>query len=601
MDPRIIIKIFVLFWAQVCIAGSSYQIVEQLEDAPFGWMRGSKPSASDLIKFRLAVDSVDIAGFQQTVIDLSTPGHPSYGQHMSLDQVRQALQPSAKVSNRIISWLNSENISSDSIEIGGNWITFQTAVSQAERMLNAEFFYYKNNETDTKILRTLKYSVPSDIHPDIQLIEPTTRFGNLGSVRMSRQEQSAVPIPDNPGANCGTIITPNCLRSLYGVHDAEAVPDARNRLGIAGFLEEYAHHSDFFHFIQLYAPNQLGANFSVVYINGGENDENSTKNSVEANLDVQYSITMAYDVIATFYTTAGRGPLIPDGDQPNANQSSNEPYLEQLHYITALPDKDLPAILTMSYGESEQSVPKAYASAVCNLFAQLGARGVTVIFSSGDSGPGQSCQSNDGSYRVKFLPSWPASCPFVTSVGGTVGVNPERAIDLSGGGFSEYFQRPSYQDHMVESYFRKIGDQWRGLYNTGGRGIPDVAAQASSFSVRDHGTYLNVGGTRSVSLTDSMRTVIELTFISASAPVVAGILSQLNSVRLLHGKSRMGFINPWLYTVGRAGLTDIIEGGSAGCYRSPIHNAGWNATVGWDPATGLGTPDFQKLAQLALQ
>ena len=93
-------------------------------------------------------------------------------------------------------------------------------------------------------------------------------------------------------------------------------------------------------------------------------------------------------------------------------------------------------------------------------------------------------------------------------------------------------------------------------------------------------------------------------FNSASAPVFAGIVSQLNAVRLAEGKSRMGFLNPWLYTTGESGFTDIIIGGSRGCsggaHGISVPFASWNATTGWDPATGLGTPLFSKLAQLAI-
>lgn len=92
---------------------------------------------------------------------------------------------------------------------------------------------------------------------------------------------------------------------------------------------------------------------------------------------------------------------------------------------------------------------------------------------------------------------------------------------------------------------------------------------------------------------------------SASAPVFAGIISQLNAVRLAQGKPRMGFLNPWLYTTGASGMTDIVVGGSRGCYGGThgisVPFASWNATVGWDPVTGLGTPLFSKLAQLAIE
>ena len=65
-------------------------------------------------------------------------------------------------------------------------------------------------------------------------------------------------------------------------------------------------------------------------------------------------------------------------------QSSNEPYLDFFTYLLKLPDSELPQTLTTSYGEDEQSVPRAFAEKVCQMIGQLGARGVSVIFSSGE-------------------------------------------------------------------------------------------------------------------------------------------------------------------------------------------------------------------------
>jgi subtilase family serine protease len=62
-------------------------------------------------------------------------------------------------------------------------------------------------------------------------------------------------------------------------------------------------------------------------------------------------------------------------------------------------------------------VPLDYATEVCNLFAQLGARGSSIMFSSGDDGVGGgSCLTNDGTDTEHFQPNFPASCPFVTTV-----------------------------------------------------------------------------------------------------------------------------------------------------------------------------------------
>lgn len=99
---------------------------------------------------------------------------------------------------------------------------------------------------------------------------------------------------------------------------------------------------------------------------------------------------------------------------------------------------------------------------------------------------------------------------------------------------------------------------------------------------------------------------------SAAAPVVAGILALLNDARLRVGKSSLGFVNPLLYLIGSGALNDITGGGSVGCNgingqtQAPIPGAGivpyasWNATIGWDPVTGLGTPNFAKLLELVL-
>ncbi|KAJ6133237.1 hypothetical protein N7471_008452 [Penicillium samsonianum] len=576
----------VLCYIQLVFAvGSSYQLVEHLDKVPDGWSRVDRPLVSKLIKFRLAITQNNAGEFEQKVIELSTPGHASYGQHMKRDEVKQLLGPSPAISDKIIAWLRSENVPASSINLDGHWISFTVPISQAEQMMKTQFFYFNQQDQQSVIIRTLGYSVPRALHPYIQLIQPTTLFGNLVPQRSSIFEPKTAT-SEQLAAGCDTTITSDCLRNLYGIDNTTTRPEWRNRLGISGFLEQYARHADFDEFLRHYAQSHTDANFSVASINGGQDDQHSMSDSVEANLDVQYSIPLADEVLATFYSTGGRGPVIPEITHPDPTVSSNEPYLEQLHYLLNLPDEELPAVLSNSYGENEQSLPPSYLNATCSLFAQLGARGVSIIFGSGDAGPGSACVRNDGTNQTRFLPGYPASCPFVTSVGGTYGINPERAVSFSGGGFSEVFARPQYQDQAVKGYLRHLGRRWNGLYNATGRGYPDVSAQAANFIVRDHGEWISVGGT------------------SASTPVVAAVVSRLNSVRIAQGKPRMGFLNLWLYSHGQTGLKDIVLGSSSGCKRNPgdsrVRNASWDATVGWDPVTGLGTPLFPTLVKLAL-
>jgi tripeptidyl-peptidase-1 len=309
-------------------------------------------------------------------------------------------------------------------------------------------------------------------------------------------------------------------------------------------------------------------------------------------LDIDYTVPLTSPgTKVNFYSTPGRGLLIPDLDQPNPEDNQNEPYLDFFTYLTKLKDDELPQTLTTSYGEDEQSVPEQYSKTVCDLIGQLGARGVSVLFSSGDTGVGSACQTNDGKNTTRFLPTFPASCPYVTAVGGTHYVEPESAIYFSSGGFSDRFSRPKWQDKAVKGYLKILGNRWKGLYNPAGRGIPDIAAQGSRFRVIDKGLDISVGGT------------------SASAPTVASIVSLLNNARLSAGKRPLGFLNPLIYSEGFKGLNDITRGGSTGCTGRDIYSglptpfvpyASWNATKGWDPVTGYGTPDFEKLLKLVM-
>lgn len=92
---------------------------------------------------------------------------------------------------------------------------------------------------------------------------------------------------------------------------------------------------------------------------------------------------------------------------------------------------------------------------------------------------------------------------------------------------------------------------------------------------------------------------------SASSPMLAGIVALLNDERFRAGKGPLGFINPLIYEYGPAAFNDIVNGVSTGCgFQSGeppyLPRMMWNCTAGWDPVTGMGTPDFEKLKEIVL-
>ncbi|KAH8685898.1 putative Tripeptidyl-peptidase sed2 [Tricladium varicosporioides] len=586
---------------------STLRVFESLRESPQGWTKLEKPNPAKRLRLRIALQEPDHELFEKTLFAVSDPEHPSYGQHLKRHEVKALIKPRDDSTEAVISWLKGAGIQDADIENNGEWVNFYVSVSKAEEMLDTEFNYWRQEgaKSRSKEIRTLKYSVPLGVSSHIVMIQPTTRFGQLmaqgsHSFVMSHinadTQAKANPIPGlKVNETCKSVITPECLRSMYNVGDYRADSRSGSLLGVCGYLNQIAKYDAYEAFTDKYAPYAKNQNFSYVQIKGGMNDQLSNLDDTEANLDIQYAGAMGYKQKLRYYSTAGLGPLIPDLDQPTQDRNQNEPYMDFLDYILGLDDDDLPQTLTTSYGEDEQSLPDSYAKTVCNMFGQLGMRGVSVLFSSGDTGVGSACQTNDGKNTTRFLPIFPAACPYVTSVGATFNY-PEEAIFFSSGGFSDKWPRPSYQDAAIPTYLKTLGSQWNGLYNPKGRGFPDVAAQGSNFAVyhRDKSNQklevILVGGT------------------SASAPAFAGIVSLLNNARLQIGQRPLGFLNPWLYSRGKDGLNDVVLGGSKGCTGRDIYSglktplvpfASWNATKGWDPVTGLGTPDFAKLLEIS--
>lgn len=235
---------------------------------------------------------------------------------------------------------------------------------------------------------------------------------------------------------------------------------------------------------------------------------------------------MAFKTSVEYIPIAGENHnIIPDLDIPDPDQVSIEPYLDLTTHLLSLPDHELPQVVSISYGVNEQHVPFDYANTVCDHFGQLGLRGVSMITSAGNLGPGYSCLSNDGTNSTKFLPGFPQTCPYITAVGGTIDTTHEKAINYSGGGFSDYWKRPEWQETAIGAYLQEHGDEWKGYYNETGRAIPDVAMIADGHQIVNHDVVERTGGTRSVfpwlglqnpSFTDA---VLHRLFLGPSSPL----------------------------------------------------------------------------------
>lgn len=82
---------------------------------------------------------------------------------------------------------------------------------------------------------------------------------------------------------------------------------------------------------------------------------------------------------------------------------------------------------------------------------------------------------------------------------------------------------------------------------------------------------------------------------SCASPIFASVIALINDNLIEKGGKPLGFLNPFLYSTGAGALNDITSGSNPGC-----NTTGFPAETGWDPVTGLGTPDFQKLLSAAV-
>jgi len=297
--------------------------------------------------------------------------------------------------------------------------------------------------------------------------------------------------------------------------------------------------SSFFQNLGIPAPK-----ITAVSVDGATNsptgDPSGADGEVELDIELAGAIAPSAEIAAYF--------------APNTDQG----FIDAV--TTAVHDANLkPSIISISWGGPEDSWTEQSRNALNTACQDAATMGVTILAASGDSG------ASDGTSAPTV--DFPGASPYVVGCGGTkltisgTRVSAEVAWNelsanegATGGGVSEFFALPSYQDGA---------DVPKALNGFVGRGVPDVAGDAdpeTGYSVVVDGQQQVIGGT------------------SAVAPLWAGLLARINQSL---GKN-VGYVNPLLYASNAESTFRDITSGSNGEYA---------ATKGWDACTGLGSPN----------
>ncbi|KAE8354948.1 peptidase S8/S53 domain-containing protein [Aspergillus coremiiformis] len=604
------------------------------------WVKASRVSPSEQHVVRIGLTQTSMEEAHELLMDVSDPSSPNYARFYSADEVAAKFAPSAETVREVQNWLAEGGIAANRVAQTENrgWLVFRASSQEIESLFNTTYHQYHNLATGQKTIACEQYHVSESIQKHIDYVHPGINLGastaTITGIKQKRSRRSlprqAAPAEGTQGLNvtgCDRAITPDCIRALYKIPIARAPAHPNNSLGIFEQGDVYAQ-EDLDLFFKTYAKNiPPGTHPIPAMINGAKAPISQESAGPESNLDFELAYPIVYPQTTTLYQTddvnwaanssAGLFNTFLDAIDGSYckycsnGQCGNDPFLDPI-YPDHSPDGydgqlmcgvfKPTNVISVSYGKQENDLPVNYQRRQCQEYLKLGLQGVSILFASGDAGVagpfGNSCLGNG----TVFSPAFPNSCPYVTNVGATTVLPGHSVTDpegtpndyglfstySSGGGFSNIYPIPDYQADAVATYFKdhnppypyyEGGDNLGkngGLYNRLGRGYPDVAANGENIAVYRWGTAGLSAGT------------------SASTPIFAAIINRIIDERLAVGKGPVGFINPVLYK-NPSVLNDITNGINPGCGTD-----GFSTASGWDPVTGLGTPNYPKMLDLWL-
>jgi len=465
---------------------------------------------------------------------VSDPDHPSFRQYLSNAEIVELVKPKSSAITEVRSWA-LEVCPQAVLEASqfGDFLKLTSHVDCLERLLSQNFHHYTHPKSQRIIIGGTKtFEIPARLNPFVRYVFGLVEFFPI----VKRKQYEKTP---------GDEITPPIIREYYNVHD-KVNGESKSSQGIAAFEDAEFKQTDLELFLKTY--NLTSLTIDIL----GPNDGGYFG---EATLDTQYILATGEN-IKTWFLSQEQFDLL-SWSQMVMNMTSP------------------PSVLSISWGSGESGFILDHMQAANAEFMKMGLKGISILTASGDDGTGK-----QGMFRCShFDTNWPASSPYLTTVGGTYSSSgSEIGWSDSGGGFSSIFAQPSYQKEAVSTYLSTARLPSSNLFNSSGRALPDISTFATNFRVYSS-AWSDISGT------------------SAASPTLAGMIASINEALLSNGQAVAGFLNPALYKHAESIVGfDVVDGNNkhSGC------PAGFPCVKGWDAVTGMGTPNFQKLKQVLL-
>lgn len=552
------------------------------------WVRGAEAAADERVTFRLYLKQENLDVLNREFEQRSNPQHPNYGHWMSIDEIRDIVSAPKKTRALVVEFLRFHGV--EVVVDSGDVIKCTSSVRAASAAFDTLFVEFTHSAKNTRILRQVgSYSLPLRVAEHVEFVSGLSAFPAPPSDKSHFREVS-------PDDNQNGKVVPYVINELYGIpQEGNVALNANSSICLAEFQNDRSFAaSDLTYFDQQNALPQITVSKIVGPYQPSVPD-------AEATLDVQYGSSIAINASVWYWTVDGW----------------------MLEFAQDFFETDpVPFVVSMSWGWPEDAqcqitscgglTSQQYVERTNVEWQKIGLRGVTLLASSGDQGaPGDSnpfCTSATEPLSTIF----PGASPYVTSVGATMLVPsssearaqdgaappicssydcadptwPEQvcsfpdALITTGGGFSDYSPRPSWQDKEVSAYLSGASGLPPSQYfNASNRGFPDISALGHNYLIYLNGRWGIVDGT------------------SCSSPVIGGMVALWNDWLLNNGYSTLGFMNPLLYEMYEADNTNFkdITDGNNKCTEDKCCQYGYPASTGWDATTGLGAPVYSKM------
>lgn len=568
--------------------------------APGGWELGERAEGSEDVRFIVAMRQSNLNVLDDLFNAVSDPRSPQYQQYMSIEEINSLLRPNNDVVATVQEWLNLFGISE--VEDLGDAFACKTTAAVAEAMFDTSIHVYHHHQAGLRAVKSYgRYSVPLHLRDAVHMIG---ELGELPEPRPKRRVRRPEPMMASAAgsgmaATNHSYLVPQTAMNMYSMPTSAVAGNYSIAVGEWGF--SYFNPADLAGFGQ-----QVGIDVPRVYRTVGDNKE--FPSDLESSMDIEWASSLASGAKSWFWVESATMYAWMYTFAVHMLNSPEVPEIVSISYGWAW---DQQCLFNISGTDCEQLGVNSseYIIRVNTEFQKIGLRGVSLLVASGDSGT-NSRSDLDCNVVEKFIPEYPSSSPYITSVGGTQLINArmnlhnpppvcgqypcasggtETAVsyDLakytSGGGFSWVAGRPDWQAEAVDEYLRTAAGSlppssyYNGptATNVGGRAFPDVAALGNNNIIFLDGKVSVSGGT------------------SASTPIFSAVIALLNNASKRKNGKTLGFLNPLLYSMPESAFNDIVVGDNS-CTENGCKPAckGFKAARGWDPVTGRGTPNF---------